>query len=57
MLKKRDRIISKTASRYWQKTHKYGISIPKTVKEAVQINEENGYTRWWDAIWKEIKNV
>ena len=47
VLKKRDQIISKTASRYWQKTHKYGIRIPKTVKEAVQIDKDNGDTRWW----------
>ena len=45
VLKKRDRIISKTASRYWQKIHKYGICIPKTIKEAVQIDKENGDTR------------
>ena len=32
VLNKRDRIISKTASKYWQKTHKYGLRIPHTVK-------------------------
>ena len=37
--KKRDRIVSKTASKYWQKTHKYGFKIPKSVKEAMQINK------------------
>ena len=57
VLKKRDQIISKIASRYWQKTHKYGIRIPKTVKEAVQIYKENGNTRWWDAILQEMKNI
>ena len=38
-------------------THKYGIRIPKTVKEAVQIDKKNGDTRWWDAILQEMKNV
>ena len=57
VLKKRDRIISKTASRYWQKTHKYGICIPKTIKEAVPIDKENGDTRWQDTILQEMKNV
>ena len=41
VLKKLHQIISKTASIYWQKTHKYGIHIPKTVKEAVQVDKEN----------------
>jgi hypothetical protein len=57
VLKKRDRIISKTASRYWQKTHKYGVKIPKSVKEAMQIDKENGDTKWWDAIIQEMGNV
>ena len=32
VLKKRDRIISKTASNYWQRTHKYSIRILKSIK-------------------------
>ena len=56
-MKKRDRIISKTASKYWQKTHKYGIRIPKSVKEALQLDKENGDTRWWDSIQQEMLNV
>ena len=35
VLKKRDRIISKTSSKYWQKTHKYGVRILNSVKEAL----------------------
>ena len=57
MLKKRDRIISKTASKYWKKTHKYGLSIPHTVKESIEIEKENGDTLWWYAILQEMKNV
>ena len=34
VLNKRYQIISKT-QRYWVKTHKYVIRVPKTVKEAV----------------------
>ena len=37
-LKKRDRIISKTAIRYWQLTHKYGIEIHKSVDDAIRID-------------------
>ena len=33
-LKKRNRIISKVKSKYWHRTHKFGIRIPKSVKEA-----------------------
>ena len=56
VLRKHDHIISKT-QRYWLKTHKYGIRVPNTVEEAILIDKENGYTLWWDAIMKEMKNV
>ena len=39
VLKKRDRIISKTARKYCKKTHKYGLRIPHTVKEALEIDK------------------
>ena len=57
LLKKRDRIISKTARKYWQKTHNYGLRIPHTVKESIEIDKENGGTSWWDAILQEMKNA
>ena len=56
-LRKRNRIISKLKSKYWVRTHKFGIRIPKTAAEARQIDAENGNTLWWDAILKEMKNV
>ena len=37
------------ASKYWQKMHKYRLRIPHTVKEAIDIDKENGDTLWWDA--------
>ena len=52
VLRKQDRIILKTASKYWQKTSKYGVLVPKTVKQAIQLDKANGDTRWWDAILK-----
>ena len=30
------------ASKYWQKTHKYGPRIPHKVKEDIEIDKENG---------------
>ena len=35
--KKRERILSKVKSKYWVRTHKYGIRAPKTVQEAIAI--------------------
>jgi hypothetical protein len=32
--KKKARILSKIKSKYWQRTHKYGIRIPKSIDEA-----------------------
>ena len=31
-LKRRDRIIKKVKSRYWAKSHKFGIELPKAVE-------------------------
>jgi Reverse transcriptase (RNA-dependent DNA polymerase) len=56
-LRKRNRIIAKLKSKYWVRTHKFGIKIPKTVAEARAFDLENGDTLWWDAICKEMKNV
>ncbi len=60
MLKKRDRIISlvyKRTTHYLKRTHKFGIEVPKTVKEALALDHKNGNTLWVDAIAKEIKKV
>ena len=56
-IKKKSRIISKIKSKYWQKTHKYGIRLPKTVAEAIEIDNENGNQLWWKALMEEMKNV
>ena len=32
-LKKRNRIISKVRTKYWRKTHKYGVRLPNNLKE------------------------
>ena len=34
-IRKRDRIISKVKLKYWKRTHKFGIRLPKTVDEAL----------------------
>ena len=55
--RKRRLIIGKLKSKYWQRTHKYGIRIPKSIEEAKAIDEENGNTLWMDAIRMEMANV
>ena len=57
VIRKKNRIINKLKSKYWSRTHKYGIRIPKTVAETLEIDRENGNTLWWDAIMLEMKNV
>ena len=56
-MKKRKMIISKLKSNYWERTHKYGIRIPRNVKEAEQIDISNGNKLWMEAIRLEMKNV
>jgi hypothetical protein len=51
------RVLSKLKSKYWQRKHKFGIRIPKTVKEAIAIDKSNCDTLWWDSICKKMKNV
>ncbi len=60
VLKKRDQIIllvKKHNPQFLKKTHKFGIEVPKTVKDALDINRRNGNTFWADAIAKEMKDV
>jgi len=56
-IKKRSAIIKKVKSKYWQRTHKYGIRIPNSVKEAYEIDKENGNNYWGEAIEKEMKQI
>ena len=43
--------------RYWKHTHKYGLELPKMVKEALEIDWQMGTDFWRKAIEKEMKNV
>ena len=57
VLKKQKRILKKVKTKYWSRTHKYGIRIPKSIKEAMEIDLEAGNTLWMDAIRLEMRNV
>ena len=39
VIKKSNRIIAKVKSKYWVKTHNFGIKVPKSVKQAVQFDK------------------
>ena len=54
---KRQAIISKGKTKCWERTHKYGIEVPKNVQDAIRIDKENNNTLWQDAITLEMKNV
>ena len=41
-LKRQDQIIGKVQSKYWRTSHKFGIELPKTVKDAYRIDRETG---------------
>ncbi len=60
VLKTRNWIISlirKRTTHYLKQTHKFGIEVPKTIKEAFDLDCKNGNTFWADAIAKEMKEV
>ena len=44
-------------SKYWKRTHKFGIRLPHSVEEALRIDEETGTDYWRKAIEKEMKNM
>ena len=56
-LRKRNRIIGRDKSKYWVRTHKFSVKVPKTVEQAKQFDRENGNNLWWEAIIKEMRNV
>ena len=57
VLKKKNRVISKAKTKYWQTTTKFGFRIPRTISEAQRIDNDNQDTYWMDAVRLEMKNV
>ena len=49
--------MAKLKSKCWKRTHKFGMKIPKIIKQAREFDLEKGNTLWWDAICKEMKNA
>ena len=50
-------ILCKQKTKYWIKGRKYRIRLPKTIKEALQINKETDTNFWREAIDKEMRNI
>ena len=57
VLRHKKRIISKVKSRYWKTTHMYGIPLPHSVEEALQMDQRTNTDYWAKAIAKENKKV
>jgi hypothetical protein len=49
--------LKKIESKYWSTSHKYGLELPKSVAQALEIDKRTGTDFWSKAIEKEIRNV
>ena len=56
-LKKKQHIISAVNLRTKKTTHKYGVKVPGSLREAYRLDDENNNTVWRDAVKKEMDNV
>jgi len=56
-LRKRNRIISKVKKKYWRTSHKFGIKLPHSVEEALDIDRATGTDHWRQALNKEMSKV
>ena len=57
VLRRRNKIISKVQGKYWRTSHNYGIRLPHSIKEALDIDKETGTDLWSKAIEKEMARV
>ena len=50
-IKRHDRNVFKLKTRrHIQRTHKFGIEVPRTIKRALEIDQETGTDFWYKAI-------
>ena len=57
LLHKQKRLIKLSQKRAIQTGYKFGLRLPFTVLEALEIDQESNNNLWHDAIMKEISNV
>jgi hypothetical protein len=53
---RKNHIVNAMKSQYVCRTHKYGIQLPKSIKEGYEIDRESGTEFWHCAILKEMTN-
>jgi hypothetical protein len=56
-IKHRERIVNKLKKKYWRTEYKFGIRLPKTVEEALEIDRQTGTEHWAKALRKEMVKV
>jgi hypothetical protein len=56
-LRRKKYMLKAVKTRYSKQTHKFGIQVPQSVEEALEIDCLTNTTFWFDAIQKEMKNV
>ena len=56
-LRYKKHIISKVKSHCWKTTHKYGIQLPHSVEDALELDCKSNTDYWAKAIAKENKQV
>ena len=56
-LRKRDVMLASVKARVRKANVKYGIKVPRTLKEAIMLDKENNNTLWQDAIDKEMNGI
>ena len=57
VLRKRKHFINKLRKEVKRSNLKFGLVVPKTVREALELDKKNGNEYWNNAIKKELKNV
>jgi hypothetical protein len=57
VIRRRERIVAKMQKKYWRTEYKFGVRLPKTVDEALQIDKMTGTDHWERAIKKEMSKV
>lgn len=56
-LRRQNHITSKLKKRCWRTSHKFGVRLPHSVEEALEIDKETGTDFWKRAIEKEMSRV
>ena len=49
--------IKKIKTKYWDTSIKFGIKIPKNIKEAERFDVENENTFWMDTVKEEMQQI